>query len=236
MTGFSDSFSPGWNRIDIMGRPDGAYLYSSFERQVSFTFTAAATSRTEMIPMWRKLNYLASYTMPDFRAGNRPSGPFMRLTIGNLFKNTPGFINSLSYTIPDEATWDVDANNRDGEGKQLPNIVEVSVGFTVIADFRPQVMGRAYSMFAGKTGDEYDWLWDATISTATAAEAQKKYEEEVKKLAEEANASSTTTSTDAGTEGSGTGTEGTGTEGSNPNPALTEPGDVSVPNEPVNVA
>ena len=227
MTGFSDSFSPGWSRIDIMGRPDGAYLYSSFERQVSFTFTAAATSRTEMIPMWRKLNYLASYTMPDFRAGGRPSGPFMRLTIGNLFKNTPGFINSLSYTIPDEATWDVDANNRDGEGKQLPNIVEVSVGFTVIADFRPQVMGRAYSMFAGKTGDDYDWLWDATINSATAAEAQKKYEDEVKKLAEEAKAKATTKTTDEVTEP---------TPAPAPAPQLTEPGDIAVPNEPVNVA
>jgi hypothetical protein len=225
MTGFSDSFSPGWNRIDIMGRPDGAYLYSSFERQVSFTFTAAATSRTEMIPMWRKLNYLASYTMPDFRVGGRPSGPFMRLTIGNLFKNTPGFINSLSYTIPDEATWDVDANNRDGEGKQLPNIVEVSVGFTVIADFRPQVMGRAYSMFAGKTGDDYDWLWDATINSAMAAEAQKKYEEEVKKLNEELKANTTTKTTDEVTEPAPA-----------PAPQLTEPGDVSVPNEPVNLA
>jgi hypothetical protein len=225
MTGFSDSFSPGWSRIDIMGRPDGAYLYSSFERQVSFTFTAAATSRTEMIPMWRKLNYLASYTMPDFRVGGRPSGPFMRLTIGNLFKNTPGFINSLSYTIPDEATWDVDANNRDGEGKQLPNIVEVSVGFTVIADFRPQVMGRAYSMFAGKTGDDYDWLWDATINSAMAAEAQKKYEEEVKKLNEELKANTTTKTTDEVTEPAPA-----------PAPQLTEPGDIAVPNEPVNVA
>ena len=39
MTGFTDSFSPGWDRIDIMGRPDGAYLYNSFERSVSFNFT-----------------------------------------------------------------------------------------------------------------------------------------------------------------------------------------------------
>ena len=176
MTGFSDSFSPSWNRIDIMGRPDGAYLYSSFERQVSFTFTAAATTKSEMIPMWRKLNYLASYTMPDFRAGGRPAGPFMRLTIGNLFKNTPGFLNSLSYTIPDEATWDVDADNRTGEAKQLPNIVEVSVGYTVIADFRPQVKGRVYSLFAETTTGTNDWLWDSGVNATTAKEDSEQYE------------------------------------------------------------
>jgi hypothetical protein len=193
MTGFSDSFSPGWSRIDIMGRPDGAYLYTSFERQISFTFTAAATSKSEMIPMWRKLNYLASYTMPDFRAGGKPAGPFMRLTIGNLFKNTPGFLNSLSYTIPDEATWDVDANNRSGEAKQLPNIVEVSVGFTVIGDFRPQVKGRAYSLFADNTGGQHDWLWDSGVNATKAKENEEQYKKDKDALKEQSKKDNTPT-------------------------------------------
>ena len=81
MTGFTDNFSPSWNRIDIMGRPDGAYLYSSFERSVSFNFIVAAMSRSEMIPMWRKINYLATYTMPDLSGNKKPSGPMMRITI-----------------------------------------------------------------------------------------------------------------------------------------------------------
>ena len=197
MTGFSDSFSPGWSRIDIMGRPDGAYLYTSFERQISFTFTAAATSKSEMIPMWRKLNYLASYTMPDFRAGGKPAGPFMRLTIGNLFKNTPGFLNSLSYTIPDEATWDVDANNRSGEAKQLPNIVEVSVGFTVIGDFRPQVKGRAYSLFAENTGGQNDWLWDSGVNATKAAENEEQYKKDKEALKEQSKKDNTPPETPA---------------------------------------
>jgi len=164
MTGFSDSFSPGWNRIDIMGRPDGAYLYSSFERTISFNFIAAATTRSEMIPMWRKINYLASYTMPDL-SGNRPSGPFMRITIGNLFQQTPGFITSLTYSIPEDATWDIaedfdeDAN---GIPKQLPMMVEVTVSMTIVGDYRPQQLGRVYSLSTGgKLGDDSNWLSDA---------------------------------------------------------------------------
>ena len=176
-------------------------------------------SRTEMIPMWRKLNYLASYTMPDFRKGNRAAGPFMRLTIGNLFKNTPGFLNSLTYTIPDDATWDTAADNRSGEAKQLPNIIEVSVGFTIVADFRPQVKGRAYSLFAGATNDVNDWLWDSGINQSQAEKDAKKYEDakaaEDKKAATEASktkdpeaaaAASTDTTGTANTE-SGTTTE-----------------------------
>lgn len=169
MTGFTDSFSPGWDRIDIMGRPDGAYLYNSFERNISFNFTVAALSRSEMIPMWRKLNYLASYTMPDFNGTSKPSGPFMRITIGDLFYQTPGFITSLSYTIPDDATWDIaeDAGTND-DAKQLPMIVEASVSFTIVGDYRPQMHGRVYSLSpkgTRKSNASGQWLSDSSVRT-----------------------------------------------------------------------
>ena len=164
MTGFSDSFSPGWDRIDIMGRPDGAYLYTSFERSISFNFIVAAMSRSEMIPMWRKLNLLASYTMPDFDgSGGRPAGPFMRLTIGSLFQQTPGFLTSLSYTIPDDATWDIAEDVATNTlAKQLPMVVEISAAFTMVGDYRPQLGGRVYSLqgINGKPGHDGDWLKD----------------------------------------------------------------------------
>jgi hypothetical protein len=162
MTGFSDSFQPGWDNIAIMGRPDGAYLYTSFERSVSFSFIAAALTRSEMIPMWRKLNFLASYTMPDF-SGNRPSGPFMRITIGNLFQQTPGFIESLSYSIPDDATWDI-AEDESADSKQLPMMVEAQVGFKIVGDYRPQQMGRVYSISeGGRAGGNTNWLTGASV-------------------------------------------------------------------------
>ena len=176
MNGFSDSFSPGWNRIDIMGRPDGAYLYTSFERSVSFNFTVAALSRAEMVPMWRKLNYLASYTMPDFSSsGTKPGGPFMRITIGNLFQQTPGFIESLTYNIPDEATWDIAEDYNDNvNAKQLPLVVEVSMTFKVIGDYRPQLKGRVYSLspFGGNVATG-NWLNDAEPTQATKAKKAK---------------------------------------------------------------
>jgi len=164
MTGFTDSFSPGWDQITIMGRPDGAYIYKSFERTISFSFTVAALSRSEMIPMWRKLNYLASYTMPDYGGGSIPGGPYMRITIGDLFHRTPGFITALSYTVSDDCTWDIAEDVKDNvDAKQLPQSMEVSVGFTIIGDYRPQLKGRVYSLspkgsaavFAG------NWLSDA---------------------------------------------------------------------------
>jgi len=160
MTGFTDNFSPSWNRIDIMGRPDGAYLYSSFERSVSFNFIVAAMSRSEMIPMWRKINYLATYTMPDLSGNKKPSGPMMRITIGDLFQETPGFMTSLSYTIPDDATWDIAEDSQSNTtSKQLPMMVDIAMSFQIIGDYRPEQMGRAYSLSPGGASKvPGDWL------------------------------------------------------------------------------
>ena len=164
LTGLSDDFEPGWNNINIMGRPDGSYIYTSFERSISFSFRVAALSRSEMIPMWRKLNYLATYTMPDFSTA-RASGPMMRITIGNLFQKTPGFLSSLNISIPDDATWDIAEDAAENNlAKQLPMMVDVNVSFTVISDYRPQLHGRAYSLSKGGANNkdvDGNWLFDS---------------------------------------------------------------------------
>jgi hypothetical protein len=152
LTGLTDSFSPGWDKVDIMGRPDGAYLYTSFERTVSFNFTVAATSRAEMIPLWRKLNYLATYTMPNVstaeKSTGRASGPFMRMTVGDMYNRVPGFITSLSYTVPDESSWDIaeDRTSNGTGGKQLPMVIEVAMSYTIINDTRPQLKGQVFGI------------------------------------------------------------------------------------------
>lgn len=171
----NDSFNPSWNPITIMGRPDSPAMYSTFERNVSFNFSVAATSREELIPMWRKLNYLGSYTMPVF-GNSRPQGPITRLTIGNMFKRVPGYITSLSITVNDEATWDLADDSsfdqtgnisvRSAKPKQLPNIVDIDVNFAIIHDYRPQKGGRVYSLYDGNVTEktaESSWLWD-TVS------------------------------------------------------------------------
>ena len=155
---FTDSFNPEWSAITIMGRADKAYLYTGFERSISFTFMVAATSREEMKPMWRKINALSTYTMPTYNTGGRMIGPFMRITIGNLFQNSPGFIASLSVSIPDEATWEI--NLEDSlDMLQLPTMAEISVTFKMLADYRPQKNGRAYSLsHLGQNDAKNNWL------------------------------------------------------------------------------
>ena len=172
--GIADSFSPGWNTVSIMGRPDGPAIYSSFERNVSFNFTVAATTREELVPMWRKLNYLTSYTMPIYGAG-RPGGALCRLTMGNMFYNTPGYFTGVTVSVNDEASWDLaddivsngtKTERKNKSAKQLPNLVDVDVQFKVIHDWRPQKGGRVYHLYEGNytaPAANGSWLWDSNI-------------------------------------------------------------------------
>ena len=67
-----------------------------------------------------------------------------------MYNRMPGFITSLSYTVPDESSWDI---AEDKDGKQLPMVVEVAMSYTVINDYRPQLKGKAFSV--------NEWLTDA---------------------------------------------------------------------------
>ena len=152
----TDNHKPSWSPQMYMGRGDPIYLYGSYERDVSFGFTVHIGSRDEQAATWRKLNYLASWTAPDYSTG-RFRSPICRLNIGHLFRKTPGFINSLSYTFDNVGgTWETgqlkeDKNYNNEEVKpgvlQLPKTIQVAVGFTVIGNYRPEWGGVMYSLY-----------------------------------------------------------------------------------------
>jgi hypothetical protein len=152
----TDNHKPSWNPQMYMGSGNPVYLYGSYERDVSFGFTVHIGSRDEQAAVWRKLNYLASWTAPDYRVG-RLRAPLCRLNIGHLFRKTPGFINSLTYTFDNVgSTWETaqlaeDKNYGNELIKpgvlQLPKTIQVAVGFTVIGQYRPEFGGIMYNLY-----------------------------------------------------------------------------------------
>jgi hypothetical protein len=155
----TDNHKPSWSPQMYMGRGDPTYVFGGYERDVSFGFVVHIGSRDEMAATWRKLNYLASWTAPDYSYG-RMRAPLCRLNIGHLFRKTPGFINSLSYTFDNAGgTWetaklkeDRDYNNEESKpgALQLPKTIQVAVGFTIIGNYRPERNGAMYSLYEDK--------------------------------------------------------------------------------------
>ena len=168
ITSLTDTFNPQWNPVQMIGRADPNYHYSGYSRDMNLDFTIYATDRDELKPIWRKLNALASYTAPEYTKDSiAMKGPWMRVTIGDLFKQTPVFISSLFYTLVDnETTWDINIEH-DPTRMQVPNKVQVSMGLTVITDYLPEKGGRMYSLNNGNALDELgdnNWLSDSVNS------------------------------------------------------------------------
>jgi hypothetical protein len=143
----SDSFNANWTPVTMIGRADPNYQYTGFGRDLNLDFTVYATDRDEMQPIWRKLNALAGFTAPTYDLNSIAlRAPWMRITIGDLFVQTPVILTSVSYTLHDaDTTWEINLEH-DPNMMQAPHKVSVSCTFTVIGDDLPQKNGRFYTL------------------------------------------------------------------------------------------
>ena len=153
----TDQYSADWEGYRFVGRGDKVWNYQGSSRAINFSFKVAAQSRAEMRPLYQKLNYLASSLSPDYNGGYM-KGNLIRLTIGDYLMYVPGFITSLTYTIPEEASWEIALNSPEtGEDTGLmetPKYFEVDVAFTPIHDFTPRLNdgGRDVAFITNPTG------------------------------------------------------------------------------------
>ena len=138
----TDQYSSDWEGYRFVGRGDKVWNYQGSSRAINFSFKVAAQSRAEMRPLYQKLNFLASSLSPDYNGGYM-KGNLIRLTIGDYLMYVPGFITNLTYTIPEEASWEIALNSPElGEDEGLmetPKYFEVDVAFTPIHDFTPRL-------------------------------------------------------------------------------------------------
>lgn len=107
LNGISENISPSWDSAKFIGSPFNYYTYSGIERSLTFSFKVYSLSPVEHIACWQRLNYLTGLTYPQRYAGTTFIPPFIKITIGNLYKNKECFIESLSYTIDDNTGWEI---------------------------------------------------------------------------------------------------------------------------------
>jgi hypothetical protein len=149
LDGFTDNYSAEWGSVRYLGRGENFYNYNGFTREINLSFTTAAQSKQELIPMYKKLNYLASQLMPDYSTEGYMRGSLVKLTVGGYLNEQPGFITNLSYDLITDAPWEIaidEAGNPDPTVKQLSQIVKVtSFTFVPIHTFAPQKQGLGFA-------------------------------------------------------------------------------------------
>ena len=149
ITGLSETTSPSWDSAQFIGSPFKYYTYSGIERSVTFNFRVYSTTPLQHIAAWQRLNFLTSLAYPQGYAGGiGVRAPFIQFTLGHMYKQKAAYIESLSYTIDDNAPWHVGFTEASGladdskfivNGEEtsldnyiLPKIVDVAITLKLV--------------------------------------------------------------------------------------------------------
>ena len=154
---FSDSYSADWETTNFMGRGESFAKYKGFDRSINLSWTVAAQSKGELIPMYQKLNYLASVCAPDYSDSGYMRGNLITLTVGGWCYELPGYMSGISLDVPQEAPWELalpdgagldttGANKKtDPSVKEMPMMIKVTgFKFTPIHRFVPTIQKNEY--------------------------------------------------------------------------------------------
>jgi len=132
ITSVSDNYTANWKEQSYLGRGEKFYKYMDFGREMNISFKVVALSEAEMVPMYSKLNFLASSIAPTYTTSGYMAGNVARITLGKYIKGQYGIIKTLGYTIPEDSSWDIE------EKTELPLMIDIQMTFTPIHNFRPE--------------------------------------------------------------------------------------------------
>jgi hypothetical protein len=134
MKGFKDNFDASWNEYSYIGRAESFYTYGKYKRNVSFNLDIPCFKKADLIKNHTKLGQLASTTAGSYNDAGLLGGVLIKLNIGNYIKDEYSILNNISYDIPDDSSWDLDA--------KLAMYVRASLSFTIIHKNLPEYKGK----------------------------------------------------------------------------------------------
>ena len=149
----TDTITPEYTQDRYIGRPDAVHIYTGTNRSVSFDFKVAAFTKQEIPIIHEKMSYLVGLAYPHFKGffegdqEKRPVTPYIYLTIGDMFVNTPGYFSSITCTIEENATWEID------DKFQIPQVWNIACEFTYIGKHLPHSLTKHYEVDHLPEGD-----------------------------------------------------------------------------------
>ena len=165
ITGITDNSSATYSKTNYIGRPDAVHVYQNRTRSISFNLKVLATNLSELPVVWKKVDALKGLTQPTFKPFfvesststnttaeefTRPTAPYVYLTIGDMFINTPGYFESVNVTIPESTSWET-INNL-----QFPHMCDIACTFTYIGRDLPTTLSPNYDGNRKGLGFDYD--------------------------------------------------------------------------------
>ena len=121
----SQSASPEYKTYQYIGRIEKFISYVAVQREVSFKLDIIAFSKDELDVVWNRVNYLTSFVFPYGVNRGILQPNVVRMTIGNIYKDQPGYVTSFNTTFNETSeSWDID--------REVPIAATVSMTMAII--------------------------------------------------------------------------------------------------------
>lgn len=140
ISGLTENVSPSWSTSKFVGNPYNFYTFDSIERSTSFNLKLYCNSPIELATNWEKITKITQMSYPSIGA-QYANAPIIQFRIGDIYNNKIGYIESLTYTIPDDTNWETD-----GESGYLPKIIDAAIGIKFIESVGAEDRPYAYTI------------------------------------------------------------------------------------------
>ena len=106
-----------------IGRPERFIVYKGMNRSMTFTMYLVAFGQDELSGIWARANMLNKLIYPIDSVAGYMVPPIIRMTIGNILNDQPGYITDINMNLAD-FPWDIDS--------EVTNVVELNITFNII--------------------------------------------------------------------------------------------------------
>jgi hypothetical protein len=138
ISNIAENVTPDVTDRRYIGRIERNIVYNGVMRDLSFQLQVFAFSEGEMGKIWQKINYLTGLCYPSTYATGFMVPPLVKLTIGDYYRDQPGYIRSLSYSIDENISWEITP------GSQIPKGMMVNVTYSVLEKKQMQTNDTFY--------------------------------------------------------------------------------------------
>jgi hypothetical protein len=110
ISSIKENVKPEFSEQRYVGRTERFVTYGGVKRGLSLSFNLVAFAQDEINNMWKRVNYLTGMAFPAGVKNGFMIPPLMNVTIGNIYRNQPCYIETLDYDfLDDSTTFDIDA-------------------------------------------------------------------------------------------------------------------------------
>ena len=147
VTGITEDVTPEWSDFKYVGSPFKIYKYNGVERSIKFELKLYYTTEAEKKVMIKKINFLKSLAFPydevvkatysglnEYNSALSFAPNLVYLNIDGLYTDVLGIVDSLSFSIEENATWsNFNPNMESGKlNKLYPSVINVSYSMKII--------------------------------------------------------------------------------------------------------